>query len=124
MGGANSEVHDGTTTVVIESAYFAPATRSSERRKSMDLHSDASTRFEKGVDPERVIAAAERAAQLIAELADGEVLAGSVIIDELDKTPVQITISPDYINSRLGMKISLEEMLVDFGQIEVSNRSG
>jgi len=110
MGGANSEVHDGTTTVVIESAYFAPST---VRRTSKEhgLHSDASTRFEKGVDPERVIAAAERAAQLIAEIADGEVLAGSVMIDELDKTPVQITISPDYINNRLGMKISLEDML-------------
>ena len=67
MGGANSEVHDGTTTVVIESAYFAP---SSVRRTSKDigLRSDASTRFEKGVDPERVIAAAERAAQLMSEL--------------------------------------------------------
>jgi len=110
MGGLNSEVHEGTTTVVIESAYFAPAT---VRRTSKEhgLHSDASTRFEKGVDPERVIAAAERAAQLLVELAGGEVLKGSVIIDELDKTPVQITISPDYINSRLGMKISLEEML-------------
>ena len=47
--------------------------------KEHGLRSDASTRFEKGVDPDRVIAAAERAAQLIAELAGGEVLAGSVI---------------------------------------------
>src|SRR6185437_10360992 len=87
MGGANSEVHDGTTTVVIESAYFAPA---SIRRasKEVGLRSDASTRFEKGVDPERVVAAAERAAQLMSELAGGEVLAGAVSIDELDKTPV------------------------------------
>ena len=48
------------------------------------------------------IAAAERAAQLMAEIAGGEVLAGSVIVDELDKTPVRITVSPDYINNRLG----------------------
>lgn len=110
MGGANSEVHDGTTTVVIESAYFAP---SSVRRtsKEVGLRSDASTRFEKGVDPNRVQEAAERAAQLMAELAGGEVLVGSVIFDELDKTAERITISPDYINSRLGMKISMEEML-------------
>lgn len=110
MGGLNSEVHDGTTTVVIESAYFAPATVR-KTSKEHGLHSDASTRFEKGVDPERVILAVERAAQLMAELAGGEVLKGSVIFDELDKTPIQITISPDYINNRLGMKISLEEML-------------
>ncbi|MGN7388252.1 phenylalanine--tRNA ligase subunit beta [Sporosarcina sp. SAFN-015] len=110
MGGANSEVHDGTTTVVIESAYFAP---SSVRRTSREvgLRSDASTRFEKGVDPNRVQEAAERAAQLMANLAGGEVLAGSVIFDELDKTAERITVSPDYINSRLGMKISMEEML-------------
>ncbi|WP_339250879.1 phenylalanine--tRNA ligase subunit beta [Sporosarcina sp. FSL W8-0480] len=110
MGGANSEVHDGTTTVVIESAYFAP---SSVRRtsKEVGLRSDASTRFEKGVDPNRVQEAAERAAQLMAELAGGEVLAGSVIFDELDKTPERITISPDYINNRLGMKISMDDML-------------
>ena len=122
MGGANSEVHDGTTTVVIESAYFAP---SSVRRTSKEhgLHSDASTRFEKGVDPERVVAAAERAAQLMAELAGGEVLAGSVIIDELDKTPVQITISPDYINNRLGMKISLEDMLSILERLKFPTRS-
>ena len=44
------------------------------RQESLDLRSDASTRFEKGVDPERVIAAAERAAQLMADIAGGEVL--------------------------------------------------
>lgn len=110
MGGANSEVHDGTTTIVLESAYFDSATVRSTS-KAHGLHSDASTRFEKGVDPNRVKAAGERAAALIAELAGGQVLEGTVEIDELDKTPVRITISPDYINSRLGMKISLEEML-------------
>ena len=109
MGGANSEVHEGTTTVVIESAYFAGG---SVRQTSKDhsLRSDASARFEKGVDPNRVIAAAERAASLLAELAGGEVLAGSVVVDELDKTPAEVIVSPDFINSRLGMKISLEEM--------------
>lgn len=110
MGGANSEVHDGTTTIVLESAYFAPASVRKTARKH-GLHSDASTRFEKGVDPERVIPAIERATALIAELANADVLEGSVMMDELDKTPVRITISPDYINARLGMKISLEEMV-------------
>lgn len=109
MGGLNSEVHEGTTTVVIESAYFKPA---SVRQTSKDhnLRSDASSRFEKGVDPNRVEAAAERAAQLIAELAGGEVLQGSVKVDELDKTQKEVVVSPDFINNRLGMKISLEEM--------------
>ncbi|MEO4052000.1 phenylalanine--tRNA ligase subunit beta [Solibacillus sp. CAU 1738] len=110
MGGAKSEVSDTTTTVVIESAYFAG---SSVRRTSKDLglRSDSSARFEKGVDPNRVLPAAERAAQLLAELAGGEVLAGTVLVDELDKSPSRVVVSPDFINARLGMKISLEDML-------------
>ncbi|MHC8517263.1 phenylalanine--tRNA ligase subunit beta [Sporosarcina sp. ITBMC105] len=122
MGGANSEVHDGTTTVVIESAYFAG---SSVRQTSKDvgLRSDASTRFEKGVDPNRVLEAAERAAQLMADIAGGEVLANSVLFDELDKTAERITISPDYINSRLGMKISMDEMLTILERLRIPTQA-
>lgn len=122
MGGANSEVHDGTTTVVIESAYFAPSSVR-QTSKEVGLRSDASTRFEKGVDPNRVQEAAERAAQLMAEIAGGEVLAGSVVFDELDKTPVQITVSPDYINNRLGMKISMDEMLTILERLRIPTQA-
>lgn len=110
MGGANSEVSDSTTTVVLESAYFASG---SIRQTSKDhgLRSDASSRYEKGVDPNRVIPAAERAASLLAELAGGEVLSGSVVYDELDRTEKVVTVSPDFINQRLGMKIRFEDML-------------
>lgn len=110
MGGANSEVTDHTTTVVIEAAYFNGL---SVRRtsKELGLRSDSSARFEKGVDPNRVLLAQERAAQLLAQLAGGEVLEGTVLVDELDKTPERVVVSPDFINARLGMKISLEEML-------------
>lgn len=110
MGGANSEVSETTTTVVIESAYFASG---SVRQTSKDhgLRSDASSRYEKGVDPNRVIPAAERAAQLLSELAGGEVLAGSVVFDELNKEEKIVKVSPDFINSRLGMKIAFEDML-------------
>ncbi|AXH99394.1 phenylalanine--tRNA ligase subunit beta [Sporosarcina sp. PTS2304] len=109
MGGANSEVHEGTSTVVIESAYFSPGSVR-QTSKEVGLRSDASTRFEKGVDPNRVADAAERAAQLMAELAGGEVLEGSVVFDELDKTSERIILSPDYVNNRLGMKIPMDEM--------------
>ncbi|MFC4355959.1 phenylalanine--tRNA ligase subunit beta [Chryseomicrobium palamuruense] len=109
MGGANSEVHDGTTTVVIESAYFS-GSFIRQTSKELGLRSDASARFEKGVDPNRVEAAAERAAGLLAELAGGEVLKGSLVADELDKSPKQVIVSPDFVNERLGMKISFDEM--------------
>lgn len=109
MGGVNSEVSDATTTIVLESAYFT-GSFVRQTSKKLGLRSDASARFEKGVDPNRVEAAAERAAQLLAELAGGTVLAGSVVVDELDKTPKKVIVSPDFINERLGMKISLDEM--------------
>ena len=110
MGGAESEVSETTTTVVLESAYFNPLSVR-QTSKEVGLRSDSSARFEKGVDPNRVLAAAERAAQLLAELAGGEVLEGTVLVDELDKAPARVIVSPDFINNRLGMKISLEEML-------------
>ncbi|PTX55030.1 phenylalanyl-tRNA synthetase beta subunit [Melghirimyces profundicolus] len=72
MGGENSEVKEGTTTVLIESAYFAPESiRRTARR--LGLRSEASTRFEKGVDPERVIPALTRAVELMVQLAGGKV---------------------------------------------------
>lgn len=110
MGGANSEVTESTKTVVIESAYFAGSSIRPTSRH-LGLRSDASARYEKGVDPNRVLLAAERAAGLLAELAGGEVLEGSVVIDELDKTPARVVVSPDFINARLGMKIPVEDML-------------
>ncbi|WP_068983932.1 MULTISPECIES: phenylalanine--tRNA ligase subunit beta [Lysinibacillus] len=110
MGGSNSEVTESTTTVVIESAYFEGLTVRQTSRH-LGLRSDASARFEKGVDPNRVLPAAERAAALLAELAGGEVLEGTCIVDELDKSPARVVVSPDFINERLGMKISLEDML-------------
>lgn len=110
MGGLDSEVTDTTTTVVIESAYFEGQSIR-QTAKSLGLRSEASARYEKGIDPNRVIPAAERAAQLLAELAGGEVLEGTVMVDELEKEPTRVVVSPDFVNARLGMKISLNEMV-------------
>ncbi|MCM3611434.1 phenylalanine--tRNA ligase subunit beta [Planococcus sp. MERTA32b] len=110
MGGANSEVSKDTKTVVIESAYFESGSIR-QTSKEHNLRSDASSRYEKGVDPNRVIPAAERAAQLLSELAGGEVLAGSVIFDQLQREEKVVNVSPDFINSRLGMKIRFDDML-------------
>lgn len=110
MGGFDSEVTDATTTVVIESAYF-DGLSVRYTSKDLGLRSEASARFEKGIDPNRVLPAAERAAQLMAELAGGDILDGTVMVDELDKEPARVVVSPDFINNRLGMKISLNEMV-------------
>src|SRR6202035_3145398 len=77
MGGAISEVNANTTTILLEAANFSPG---SVRRHSvmLGLRADASSRFEKGLDPELTVLGANRAAQLMAELAGGTVNVGSV----------------------------------------------
>ncbi|QXD15006.1 phenylalanine--tRNA ligase subunit beta [Rhodocaloribacter litoris] len=77
MGGQNSEVGEATTNVLIESAYFDPATIR-RTAKALQLATDASYRFERGVDPEGQVWAAARAAHLMAALGGGEVVPGLV----------------------------------------------
>ncbi|MDZ5470740.1 phenylalanine--tRNA ligase subunit beta (plasmid) [Bacillus sp. 31A1R] len=124
MGGANSEVQSDTTTVLLESAYFKGAT---VRKASKDhgLRSEASTRFEKGVDPDRVRAAAERAAELLALYANGEVLEGSVEVDTLTVEPAVVSITLEKINRVLGTNITTDEVKSIFNrlQFEVSVES-
>jgi phenylalanyl-tRNA synthetase beta chain len=84
MGGLNSEVKEDTRTILLESAYFNPASiRRSSR--SLGMPTDAAFRFERGIDPEGVVRALDRAAQLIAELSGGEVCR-----NYLDQYPAKI----------------------------------
>lgn len=84
MGGLNSEVKEDTRTILLESAYFNPASiRRSSR--SLGMPTDAAFRFERGIDPEGVVRALDRAAQLIAELSGGEVCR-----NYLDEYPAKI----------------------------------
>jgi len=85
MGGLNSEVVDDTKTVLLESAYFNPSSiRKSSR--SLGMSTDAAFRFERGIDPEGVLRASDRAAQLIAELSGGTICRGCI-----DQYPEKIT---------------------------------
>lgn len=109
MGGADSEVKSDTTTILLESAYFKGQTI---RKASKDhgLRSEASSRFEKGVDPDRVRQAAERAAELLIKYAGGEVLEGSVEDNYLNIEPAVISISLEKINRIIGTNISMAEV--------------
>jgi len=109
MGGADSEVKDDTTTILLESAYFNSSTIR-KASKDQGLRSEASSRYEKGVDPERVLLASERAASLIEQLAGGEVLDGTVIVNTLKQEPVQIRFTLTKLNNHLGTSISKEEV--------------
>ncbi|PSQ86512.1 MAG: phenylalanine--tRNA ligase subunit beta, partial [Bacteroidetes bacterium QS_3_64_15] len=108
MGGANSEVSADTTDVLIESAYFDPSTIR-RTAKALDVQTDSSYRFERGVDRDGQVWAAARAAELIAELGDGTVVPG--MVDEHPAPPSAETVAlrPDRLNQVLGMEVPTEE---------------
>lgn len=117
MGGADSEVSDDTTTILLESAYFTGGSiRSTSKYHS--LRSEASSRYEKGVDPNRVRPSAERAAQLIAKYAGGEVLEGLVEDDQLTIEPAVVSISMEKINRVLGTDITSVEVVKIFERLQ------
>ena len=109
MGGLDSEVTDGTTDVLLESAHFHPSTvRLTARR--FGLHSEASYRFERGVDREGIMPAIDRAAQLLAEWAGGTVAPGIVEArgDALPE-PELIPLEVGRLNRMLGTEITRDE---------------
>lgn len=117
MGGANSEVQSDTKTILLESALFkGQIIRTAS--KDHGLRSEASARYEKGVDPNRVHAAAERAAQLISLYAGGEVLEGSVEVQTAIFEPSVVQTTVEKVNRVLGMSILPEEMITIFERLQ------
>ncbi|MGG1291492.1 phenylalanine--tRNA ligase subunit beta [Bacillus smithii] len=116
MGGANSEVQQDTTTVLIESAYFN-GTTIRKASKDHSLRSEASARYEKGVDPNRVKAAAERAVELLEKYAGAEVLRETVVAGDLEAEPKKITISLSKINRVLGTNLSSQDVVDIFRRL-------
>ncbi|MBU5593630.1 phenylalanine--tRNA ligase subunit beta [Amphibacillus sp. MSJ-3] len=119
MGGANSEVTEETKTVLLEAAYF-DSKRVRMGSKDHQLRSESSTRFEKGLDPNRVKLAGQRAAKLLAKYANGKVLSGVSEYDQLDKSEQQLTVEVDRINSRLGTNIDATEIAFIFEKLAFS----
>ena len=105
MGGENTEVTDNTTDVFIEAAYFQPT---SVRRTStkLGLRSEASIRFEKGINMETVLTAAERAAQLMQLTGGGVVVGGAIDNYPTRHEAVTIDLQLEKVNALLGTDIS------------------
>lgn len=110
MGGEESEINNSTKCILLESANFdGPCIRRTSRR--LGLRSEASMRFEKGLDPEICKVAADRACQLIETLGAGKVLKGYIDVYPEKINPRKIILRPDKINRVLGTEIPLDEML-------------
>ncbi len=107
MGGQNSEVSSQTRDIFLESAYFKPE-RIATASKRLGLSTDASQRFERGADPENVIRAINRAAQLMAELADGQVVQGIYDVYPEPIKPREIPLNVSRINTVLGTDFDAE----------------
>jgi phenylalanyl-tRNA synthetase beta chain len=117
MGGLNSEIEDHTRNVLIESAYFDPV---GIRRtaKRLGLSTDASHRFERGVDPEGTLYALDRAAALMAELGGGALLEGTIDERPIVIGPKPIALSADACNRHLGLGLGREEIADQLRSIE------
>lgn len=110
MGGENSMITDDVKTMLFEAACFDGVNiRKSSKR--VGLRTDASGKFEKGLDPNNAKAAIDRACQLVEEMGAGEVVGGTVDVYGKKKEPVRVPFDADKINAMLGTDISEEEML-------------
>ena len=118
MGGENSMITDDVKTMLFEAACFDGVNiRKSSKR--VGLRTDASGKFEKGLDPNNAKAAIDRACQLIEELGAGEVVGGTVDVYSKKKEPVRVPFDENKINRMLGTDISKEDMLAYFAKIDL-----
>ena len=119
MGGENSMITDDVHTMLFEAACF-DGTNIRKSSKKVGLRTDASGKFEKGLDPNNAQAAIDRACQRVEEMGAGEVVGGMVDVYAEKREPVRITFQPDEINVLLGTNISAEDMLGYFEKIGLS----
>ena len=108
IGGANSEIGDGTSTVLLESANFN-ATNNRETATSMGLRTEATLRFEKGLRPELAPMALRRATALIQEVAGGTVAPGIIDVYPEPDPPLEVTLTARRLRQSLGMEMGLDQ---------------
>ena len=109
MGGMETEITENTKNIIIESAIFDSV--KVRRTSNTILRSEASNRFEKGLDPNRTYMAIERSCNLLEKYADAEVVGGMAKYDKSDKEDRVIDITLENINAILGMNLKKEEVI-------------
>lgn len=115
MGGLTTEIENDTKNIIIESAIFNSTSIRKTSKKV--LRSEASNRFEKGLDPKRTYMAMLRSCHLLEKYADAEIVGGMVEYNQLDMSDKKISITVDKINSVLGITISKEEIIDIFKRL-------
>ena len=119
MGGENSMITDDVKTVLFEAACFdGTSIRLSSKR--IGLRTDASGKFEKGLDPNIAQAAIDCACQLMEELGAGEVVGGMVDVCSETREPSRVKFEPEKINKLLGTSLTKEEMIDYLGRVELA----
>ena len=118
MGGENSKITDDVKDILFEAACF-DGTNIRLSAKRLGLRTDASGKFEKGLDPNNAEAAINRACALIEELDAGEVVGGMVDVYPEKKTEKRIPFEPEKYNKLLGTNVTPEEMLTYFERLEI-----
>jgi phenylalanyl-tRNA synthetase beta chain len=117
MGGEDTSVTEATRTILLESAYFLPASVRQTAR-NLNLPSDASYRFERGVDPEMVLRASQRATELIREIAGGTPVKEIQTAGKLPANPADVSLKYEKCDRVLGIPIKpkqIDEILTGFG---------
>jgi phenylalanyl-tRNA synthetase beta chain len=117
MGGQNSEIGDDTTRILLESAYFSP-TSIRKSAKKLNLGTDATHRFERGVDPEGTMFALKRAAALIAELTGGKLVSGYIDENPIKHIRTELNLSMMQTNRCLGLSLTIEEIKKHLESVE------
>lgn len=118
MGGENSKITDDVKTMLFEAACFDGANIRISAKKA-GLRTDASGKFEKGLDPYNAEAAINRACELIEELGAGEVVGGMVDVFPVKPEEKVLPFEPDKYNKLLGTDVSSDEMLKYFDKLEI-----
>ena len=117
MGGENTEVDENTKTILIESAIFdAVSIRTTAQR--LDLKSEASIRYGKGLNYEYTMEAINRACSLLEQYASGEVLSGNIIHDKIDKTLKTVDFTADNINKLLGIVLTDDDVKNELSRLD------
>lgn len=117
MGGLNTDVDEKTKDILIESAIF-DAVSIRYTASNLNLKSEASIRYGKGLNYEYTMDAINRACHLLEKYADAKILTGIVMHDNIDKTPKVVEFKPSAINNMLGITISEEDMASELDRLD------